>query len=178
MLPGFFMSLTCGAVVLGWLYERSGALAVVAVGHTMLNMSTSTRATEVAAPFVSIVVILWAIWIVRTDRLDDNGGAASGRLPQHWARDQTPLAQETKVPSSQVACPLPGRVDRAHDDDVIGTTSDTEKPRWGTPTGEPCPRSQHMDGRVEGSGNCHSCGFCLLLAGLVERARVLDAEPV
>ncbi len=50
----------------------------------------------------------------------------------------------------------------------MGTDSDTEKRRWRTPTGDPCPRSQHMDGRVEGSGDCHGCGFCLLLAGLVE----------
>jgi hypothetical protein len=25
-----------------------------------------------------------------------------------------------------------------------------------------------MDGRVEGTGECQACGFCLLLAGLVE----------
>ena len=50
----------------------------------------------------------------------------------------------------------------------MSTDSDTEKPRWRTPTGDPCPRSQHVDGRVEGGGDCHGCGFCLLLAGLVE----------
>ena len=51
---------------------------------------------------------------------------------------------------------------------VTGTDSDTEKRRWHTPTGDPCPRSQHLDGRVDSGGDCHGCGFCLLLAGLVE----------
>jgi hypothetical protein len=40
--------------------------------------------------------------------------------------------------------------------------------RWVTPTGAPCPRSQRADGSTVGSGDCHGCGFCLLLAGLVD----------
>jgi len=40
--------------------------------------------------------------------------------------------------------------------------------RWKTPTGEPCPRAQRVDGRIDGGGDCHGCGFCLLLAGLVD----------
>jgi hypothetical protein len=52
---------------------------------------------------------------------------------------------------------------------VTSTDSDTERGRWRTPTGDPCPRSQHLDGRVDsGGGDCHGCGFCLLLAGLME----------
>jgi len=51
---------------------------------------------------------------------------------------------------------------------VIDTDSAGERRRWGTPTGDPCPRSQHLDGRVEGTADCHGCGFCLLLAGLVD----------
>ena len=47
--------------------------------------------------------------------------------------------------------------------------NDDERPQWWTPTGEPCPRIQRLDGTLEGSGDCVSCGFCLLLAGLVER---------
>ena len=60
--------MAAGAVVLGWLYERSGSVLVVAVWHTMLNMASATRGTEAAAPFVSMVVIACAIWILRQDR--------------------------------------------------------------------------------------------------------------
>ena len=39
--------------------------------------------------------------------------------------------------------------------------------RFGTPTGAPCPRTVRLDGAVEGSGDCHGCGACLLDTGLV-----------
>jgi hypothetical protein len=42
--------------------------------------------------------------------------------------------------------------------------------RWQTPTGEPCPRVVRVDGTLEGSGDCVGCGFCHLIAGLVEPA--------
>lgn len=60
----FFFSLACGAVVLGWLFDRSASVAVVAVWHTMLNMARATDATAVAAPFVSIMVIVLAVWLL------------------------------------------------------------------------------------------------------------------
>jgi len=66
-LPGFLLSLACGAVVLGWLYDRSASVAVVALWHTMLNMATATDATKAAAPFVSIMVISLALWLVHRD---------------------------------------------------------------------------------------------------------------
>jgi membrane protease YdiL (CAAX protease family) len=65
VLPGLVMGLVCGSVVLGWLMERSGSVPVVAVWHVSVNLSSSTTATTVAAPFVSVVVILWAMWILR-----------------------------------------------------------------------------------------------------------------
>jgi hypothetical protein len=34
---------------------------------------------------------------------------------------------------------------------------------YATPTGDPCPRAVRVDGTVEGSGDCGSCGCCLLL---------------
>jgi hypothetical protein len=42
-----------------------------------------------------------------------------------------------------------------------------EAPRagtWATPTGAPCPRCVRTDGAVEGTADCHGCGFCLLIA--------------
>ena len=53
-------------------------------------------------------------------------------------------------------------------DVVRGADTIEQRRRWGTPTGEPCPRSLRVDGSVEGTGDCVDCGFCLLLAGLVE----------
>ncbi|MGD9996816.1 MAG: hypothetical protein AB7L17_18000 [Ilumatobacteraceae bacterium] len=40
--------------------------------------------------------------------------------------------------------------------------------RYATPTGEPCPRTIHVDGTVDNDGNCQSCGMCLLYGGLVQ----------
>ena len=75
-------------------------------------------------------------------------------------RDQRPaIAGLVTLPCARV---------RAHDGGVIDMSAAGEKRRWATPTGDPCPRSQHLDGRVDGGGDCHGCGFCLLLAGLVE----------
>lgn len=68
LLPGFLAGLTAGAVVLGWLYERSGAsILIVAVWHMSLNMASATTGSEVVAPFVSAVVIAWAVWILRRE---------------------------------------------------------------------------------------------------------------
>ena len=53
---------------------------------------------------------------------------------------------------------------------MVGAETNGKQRRWGTPTGEPCPRWVRVDGRIEGSGDCQGCGFCLLLAGLVEFA--------
>jgi len=40
--------------------------------------------------------------------------------------------------------------------------------RYPTPTGEPCPRTVHVDGTIENNGICQSCGTCLLFGGMVE----------
>jgi hypothetical protein len=32
----------------------------------------------------------------------------------------------------------------------------------------------HVDGRVDGTGECQDCGFCLLLAGLVDLPEAVD----
>ena len=83
------------------------------------------------------------------------------RIPHRLARTGT------KVPSVRVTGPFAGR--RAwRTIKVVGIETSGQRRRWGTPTGDPCPRLVHMDGRVEGTGECQACGFCLLLAGLVE----------
>jgi hypothetical protein len=40
--------------------------------------------------------------------------------------------------------------------------------RWATPTGACCPRALDVHGNVVGAGDCCGCGFCLLLAGLID----------
>jgi len=48
------------------------------------------------------------------------------------------------------------------------TDADRPQRRWMTQTGDPCPRSLRLDGRVEGTGDCHGCGCCILSTGLVD----------
>jgi membrane protease YdiL (CAAX protease family) len=80
-VPGFVFSLGCGAVVLGWLYDRSASVAVVALWHTMLNMATATHGTEAAAPVVSVFVIAWAVWMLRTEQREVVGHV--GTIARH-----------------------------------------------------------------------------------------------
>lgn len=65
--PAGFVGLAAGAVVLGWLYERSGSsLLIVTVFHAMLNMASATSGTEgIPAAVVTTVVIVWAVVLLR-----------------------------------------------------------------------------------------------------------------
>jgi len=55
--------------------------------------------------------------------------------------------------------------------EVRGVTTGTGR-RYGTPTGEPCPRVVRVDGTVDGSGDCLGCGTCLQFGGLLEPSSV------
>jgi membrane protease YdiL (CAAX protease family) len=69
MIPAWLISLLAGAVVLGWLYERSGrSLVVVALFHTCLNLASATTATAPVAAVTSAVVIVWAVMIIKGGR--------------------------------------------------------------------------------------------------------------
>lgn len=71
IVPAWLLGLTAGAVVLGWLYERSqGSLVVVAIFHTCLNLASATAATESGAAVTSAVIILWAVWILRRETIE------------------------------------------------------------------------------------------------------------
>ena len=52
-------------------------------------------------------------------------------------------------------------------DDDREATGSTEH-RYATPTGQPCPRTLHVDGTVEGAGACLGCGTCLQFGGLID----------
>jgi membrane protease YdiL (CAAX protease family) len=70
VIPGWIIGLMAGAVVLGWLYERTASsLLIVAMFHTLLNMASATLATEgLPAAVTTTAVIIWAIVILRRER--------------------------------------------------------------------------------------------------------------
>jgi membrane protease YdiL (CAAX protease family) len=81
MIPGFLVGMAAGAVVLGWLYERSGgSVLVVALWHAALNMASATEGTEDVAAATTAVVIVWAVLILRAERRRAATAAGEGAL--------------------------------------------------------------------------------------------------
>ena len=67
-LVGFFIGMMAGAVVLGWLYNRTGSVLAVAVWHAAYNLSSGTAAAEgVPAAISTTIVIIAAIVLVAAD---------------------------------------------------------------------------------------------------------------
>ena len=68
VVPGWLVGLASGAVVLGWLYERSSSLAVVALAHTSVNMASASRGgAGLVAAVVSASVIAAAVLMLRAE---------------------------------------------------------------------------------------------------------------
>jgi membrane protease YdiL (CAAX protease family) len=81
MVPGFLVGMAAGAVVLGWLYERTrGSVLVVALWHAALNMASATEGTEDVAAAATAVVIVWAVLILRAERRRTAATAGEGAV--------------------------------------------------------------------------------------------------
>lgn len=65
ILPGFFLGLLAGAIVLTWLYNNSrGSVLAAALWHASFNFVTaSPNAAGLAAAVASTIVIVWAVAI-------------------------------------------------------------------------------------------------------------------
>ena len=66
ILVGFVIGLAAGAIVLGWIYERTGgSILASAVWHGMYNLFAATGDSAVRSSVVTAFVIAWAISIAR-----------------------------------------------------------------------------------------------------------------
>jgi membrane protease YdiL (CAAX protease family) len=88
VLPGFFIGIVCGSILLAWLYRASGgSVLIVAVWHATFDLFSGTAAAHgLVAAIVSTAVMVWAVLIVIVearrwllDRRSHAGLMAAGR---------------------------------------------------------------------------------------------------
>ncbi|MEN3533592.1 CPBP family intramembrane glutamic endopeptidase [Microbispora sp. ZYX-F-249] len=80
---GWFIGLLCGAVVLTWLYNRSGgSIALVAVWHAAYNMVSATKAAEgLLAATSTTLVITAAFFLIALELFAARRGTPSVLAP-------------------------------------------------------------------------------------------------
>jgi membrane protease YdiL (CAAX protease family) len=76
---GWAVGLAAGSVVLTWLYrEGQRSVLLVAAWHTAFNLTSATEATgAVVGTVTSVLVISWAVWILRREQTRPRPGAVS-----------------------------------------------------------------------------------------------------
>jgi uncharacterized protein len=77
-VPGFFLGLTCGAVVLTWVYNRCGhSILAAAVWHGCYNLAAATQASQgTVAAVVTTAVMVWALVLVVLEVRANRRGAS------------------------------------------------------------------------------------------------------
>jgi len=90
IIPGFFLGILAGAIVLTWLYNSSGGSVIAAVlWHASFNFVTaSPSAGGVTAAITSTLVMVWAVVIVW--RYDWSTLATRRRIATRRDRDALP----------------------------------------------------------------------------------------
>ena len=75
MALGWFVGLLAGSLVLTYLYrEGHRSVLLVASWHTAFNLVSGTKATGVVVGTLSsVLVICWALWVVRRERVSRRG---------------------------------------------------------------------------------------------------------
>lgn len=86
MLPIFVLGLACGAVVLTWLYNRTGSILAVAAWHGLYNLTGGTRAAGDGAGTIAAAiwtcVVLHAVVLLQLERRARRAGRPSILLPR------------------------------------------------------------------------------------------------
>jgi uncharacterized protein len=77
VIPGWLVGLAAGAVVLGWLYERTGSLLIVALFHASLNVVSGTDVGVLPSVVTSVGIIAAAVALLRREAAE----APHGRSP-------------------------------------------------------------------------------------------------
>ena len=77
-LPGLFMGLTCGAVVLTWVYNRCGhSVLAAAVWHGCYDLAAATQASQgTVAAVDTTAVMVWALVLVVLEVAANRRGAS------------------------------------------------------------------------------------------------------
>jgi hypothetical protein len=107
-LPGFVLGITCGAVILTWVYNGTGgSVLLVALWHITYNMTSATEAAKgTVAAVVSTFVMVWAIALVVLE-LTRYVGADQHRCDGgiHRCRGPTPCATARSTSSCEPFSP-------------------------------------------------------------------------
>jgi uncharacterized protein len=77
-LPGFFLGLACGAVVLTWVYNTCHhSILAAAVWHGCYNLAAATQASQgVVAAVVTTAIMAWAVVLVALEARANRHGAS------------------------------------------------------------------------------------------------------
>jgi membrane protease YdiL (CAAX protease family) len=103
-MVGFVIGLASGAVVLGWLYNRTGSVLAVAVWHATYNLCAATPAAGgLLAAVSTTLVIAGAVALVATDIVKHGRilepCADAGAAPVAWSRPgPRPVAMAARHP--------------------------------------------------------------------------------